>query len=109
MIFSLSLLRVRCDSRLAETGYYIWDYRRQVRNRGLSLTQRELNKAYEGPAFELKDRYGEQLGVLFVIVMFGSAMPLMYLICAVSFTVSYKLEKYYLLQVEGAARGVSSG
>ncbi|GAX74805.1 hypothetical protein CEUSTIGMA_g2252.t1 [Chlamydomonas eustigma] len=86
-------------TRLAITYLDIFMYRRQVRNRWKSLTQKELNQAYEGPQFELYDRYGEHVGVVFVVMLYGSAMPLMYIVCLASFASAYIVDKYFLLQV----------
>jgi len=71
----------------------------QMHYRYKSLTQRELNRAYEGPEFELADKYGEHLGVIFVTMLYSSGMPILYLATGLSFFVTYRLEKWYLLQV----------
>lgn len=43
-----------------------------IKNRHKSLTQRELNKRFEGPEFTLADKYGMHSGAVFVAV---SASP----------------------------------
>ena len=73
----------------------------QMHYRFRCLTQRELNRAYEGPEFELADKYGEHLGIVFVTMLFSSGMPILYLAAGLSFYVTYMLEKWYILQVNG--------
>ncbi|MCG8390393.1 MAG: hypothetical protein MJA30_32895 [Cytophagales bacterium] len=36
-----------------------------------SLTQTQMNKAFQGPEFELAPRYGELLNLIFVTMLFG--------------------------------------
>ncbi len=53
----------------------------------------------QGHEFELSERYGELLAVIFACLVFSAAMPLMYWVLAISFLVHYNLERYELLRV----------
>lgn len=64
-----------------------------------ATTQRQLNKIYEGPIIELSERYGAMLNVLFVIMMYASGLPILYLFGIIFFTTAYWCDKITLLQV----------
>ena len=70
----------------------------KVSQRHKHITQRDLNHSFEGPEFSLDEKYGEQLGFVFVSMLFSGGMPLMYVTAFVSFFLTYHLEKYFLLQ-----------
>ena len=59
-----------------------------IKGRHKSLTQRELNKCYEGPDFTLADKYGMHSGAVLVAMLYGSAMPLVFFFASISFWVS---------------------
>jgi hypothetical protein len=44
---------------------------------GGALTQRQLNKMYEGDQFDLSERYAQMLSMVFVSLCFQAAMPLL--------------------------------
>ena len=60
-----------------------------IKGRHKSLTQRELNKCYEGPDFTLADKYGMHSGAVLVAMLYGSAMPLVFFFASISFWVSW--------------------
>jgi hypothetical protein len=62
-----------------------------------ALTQRQLDKAYEGPEVELSERYGALLNAVFVIMMYSPGMPLIYGFGVVYFASAYWADKVTLL------------
>lgn len=62
------------------------------------LTQRQLNKAYNGPEFTLDEKYGMHTAVIFVTLFLGGTLPLSYAISCISFITIYWLEKHFLLK-----------
>ena len=57
-------------------------------------SQDDLNQQYLGPHFAIKYRYTQILVNFYVCWMYSTAMPLMPLIGAISFYVSYWVDKY---------------
>lgn len=49
------------------------------RNRKYSLTQQELDSAWTGPTFELATRYGQHLNIIFIAMLLGGGIPLLYI------------------------------
>eukprot|EP00798_Chlamydomonas_sp_ICE-L_P017931 gene17931-24326_t len=79
--------------------FLYWQWRRwKMKKNYKCLTQRGLDHSLSGHEFNLDTRYGEQLSVVFVCLLFASVMPLMYWILAISFTCSYWMEKFELLK-----------
>ena len=64
-----------------------------------ALTQRVMNKMLEGPDFELAERYGEVMNLIFVVFLYSTAMPLVYALLALSLGLQYLMEKYELLKL----------
>ena len=64
-----------------------------------ALTQRVMNKMLEGPDFELAERYGEVMNLIFVAFLYSTAMPLVYALLALSLGLQYLMEKYELLKL----------
>lgn len=56
---SLNLLAEEFIPLMSYHGHRLLMYKWQLRRRKSCLTQEELVKAYEGPDFDLADRYGE--------------------------------------------------
>lgn len=64
----------------------------------LALSQEELNKVYLGPSFELSTRYANSLSVFFVCYMFSTGMPVMLMIGALNFFVTYWVDKFLFIE-----------
>jgi hypothetical protein len=64
-----------------------------------SLTQRQLNKAYEGLDVELSERYAAMLNSVFVILMYSPGMPIIYCFGVVFFASAYWADKITMLEV----------
>lgn len=62
------------------------------------ITQRQLNKAYDGSNFTLDEKYGMHTGVIFITLFLGGTLPLSYAISCISFMTIYWLEKHFLLK-----------
>ena len=67
-------------------------------NKKTYITQRQLNKAFNGPEFTLDEKYGMHTGVIFITLFLGGTMPLSYAISCISFVTIYWLEKHFLLK-----------
>ncbi|KAL0049982.1 hypothetical protein WJX82_002021 [Trebouxia sp. C0006] len=79
--------------------YRLVMYKWQLRQRKSCLTQEELVKAYEGPDFDLADRYGELLNILFCTLMFSGGLPILLPCVSIIFAVTYWAEKWELLKL----------
>lgn len=64
-----------------------------------SLTQRQLDLAYEGPEVELSERYGAMLNAVFVVLMYSPGLPLIYCFGVVFFASAYWADKITLLEI----------
>ena len=62
-------------------------------------TQDQLDQLYEGPVFEISTRYPFALNTLFVTLFYCGGMPILLPLGALSFWVSYQLEKLALLRM----------
>ncbi|KXZ51373.1 hypothetical protein GPECTOR_13g862 [Gonium pectorale] len=82
-----------------QIGFAWWWKRRRMAGRYTALTQRQLDEAFAGPEFLLAEKYGMHLYTLFVIMMYGSTMPLLYVIGAIHFASCFWAEKFELLRV----------
>jgi len=60
--------------------------------------QTDYEEVYTGPEFALDTRYSQILTVIFVCFLYGSGMPVLYLTTFIQLTVTYFLDKYYLLK-----------
>ena len=67
--------------------------------RKTASSQELLNSVYEGPNFSIATRYPIAMNTLFVCMMFSSAMPILYLIGAMSFWSTYWIDKISLLRL----------
>lgn len=59
--------------------------------------QSELEELYSGPEFEGEAAFSRMMSTLFVILLFCSGMPFLYVIGAVFFMLTYALEKFFIL------------
>ncbi|GIL60748.1 hypothetical protein Vafri_15275 [Volvox africanus] len=76
-----------------------WWRRRCLATRYQCLTQWQLEEAYTGHEFTLALKYGQHLYVIYVVMMYSSGVPLMYILAAVHFSTCYWSEKYELLRL----------
>ncbi|GIM14317.1 hypothetical protein Vretimale_17200 [Volvox reticuliferus] len=76
-----------------------WWRRRCLATRYQCLTQWQLEEAFSGHEFELALKYGQHLYFIYVVMMYSSGVPLMYILAAVHFTTCYWAEKYELLRL----------
>jgi hypothetical protein len=63
-----------------------------------ALTQRQLNKMYEGNPFDLSERYAQMLSMVFVSLCFQAAMPALVPVTALFCFAVYLEAKYTLLR-----------
>lgn len=54
---------------------------------------------YGGPVFEVHFRYANVLNIIFVTMMYGTAMPILFPVAALSFLIIYVQEVYMLYYV----------
>jgi len=62
------------------------------------LIQSDYNKVYRGPIIALDNSYATILTFMFVIMMFATALPIMYLIAVMAFCILYWVDKYLQLR-----------
>ena len=62
------------------------------------LTQRKLNTLFEGAEFLLSKRYGALLNILFVIMTYSSALPVLYTFGILFFATAYWCDKIAVLR-----------
>lgn len=61
--------------------------------------QIDMNNAIMPPAFDLTKKYSHILNALFVIMLYSSGMPHLYIVCFFIFFSSYMFQKYILLRI----------
>jgi hypothetical protein len=61
------------------------------------ITQAKLNQLYLGKEFYLSDRYAYSVSMMAVTLMYGSGMPILYLISAVHMLVAFWVNKYLFI------------
>lgn len=71
------------------------------------VSQEQLNKLYIGLEFNIEIKYASMLTICYICVMYGSTMPIMYLIGSVSLLIFYLFDKYYFLRVNRIPHAVS--
>ena len=81
--FNNSLSQIFCSLRLFLFIHFHFRY-----------TQEELNAVYLGPPFRLNHRYTQLLVNFFICWMYAISMPILPLIGAISFYVSYWVDKF---------------
>ena len=64
-----------------------------------SMTQTQLNNAFQGPEVELSERYAAMLNGIFVILMYSWGMPLLYCFGVVYFVSAYWADKITMLEI----------
>ena len=64
--------------------------------RHFSHTQAALEKAYEGPEFELASRYGALLSAIMVCLFYSSGAPAFYLLASLTCLFAYLTDKFCL-------------
>ena len=62
------------------------------------MTQKQLDKLFEGPEYELSKRYANFLNIMFVIMMYASGIPMMYFFGVVYFFLAYWADKVAILR-----------
>ena len=60
-------------------------------------TQRDINKAFRGPEFEIATRYSQILNVIFTSFLYSSGIPLLNLTCCCTMFVLYWTDKCLVL------------
>ena len=63
------------------------------------LTQHDLNHLFEGPVFDIAARSAQALNVVFVCLVFSSAMPLLYVFGVINIMVIYWVDKWGFLRL----------
>ena len=61
-------------------------------------SQRALNELFLGPKFRLSSRIPQMLVPIFATMTYGAGMPILYLICCLTFGVFFWVEKFLLLR-----------
>ena len=67
--------------------------------RKLAPTQGDLNTLYDGGEFELPLRLATVLNTMAMTLIFCGGMPILIPICALAMTVSYWVDKYFILRL----------
>ncbi|CAK9042922.1 unnamed protein product [Durusdinium trenchii] len=65
--------------------------------RGRVAHQAELIELYTNPEFDIKQKYAQLLTTIFVTVIYGSGLPLLYFLAAVFMFMQFWADKYNLL------------
>jgi len=66
----------------------------------LALTQAKLNSLHLGPKFEHATNYATLMSTTFTCLTFATGMPLLYIVAAANFFVTYFVEKYMFIFVQ---------
>jgi hypothetical protein len=64
-----------------------------------AYSQTELNKLYLGPEFPIAIRYAQLLNLFFVTFVYSAGMPIMYVMGAIGFLVSYWVDKIVFIRL----------
>ncbi len=62
------------------------------------LTKNEYFKLYVGPEFSIGSRYAQILYTMFVVIIFSSGIPFLYVCCFLFFVFTYWTDKFLLLR-----------
>ena len=62
-------------------------------------SEQQYINLYAGPKFQIDFRYSRIMNIIFVTMMYGSALPILFPIACISFLVIYFLEIYLLFYV----------
>jgi len=66
--------------------------------RSSAVNQEEMNKLYEPPVFQIETRYGYLLSCVFITMMYGAGLPLLYLVAFFTVTAAFLLDKAFLVK-----------
>ncbi len=62
------------------------------------LTKNEYFELYVGPEFSMGSRYAQILSTMFVVIIFSSGIPFLYVCCFLFFVFTYWTDKFLLLR-----------
>jgi hypothetical protein len=65
------------------------------------LLQDEYNEVYSGPEFNIEVRYAQSMTTIFIIMIYSSGMPLLYLVGTCQFFMMYWVDKFLCKQSIG--------
>lgn len=68
---------------------------RKARN---SLLQQDMNENIVGPVFDVTQYYAVSLNIIFITLLYCSAMPILLVMCAIALTLQYWSYKYLFLR-----------
>ena len=72
------------------------------------VNQKDYEDLYIGPKFILQIRYAQSLSVMFLILTFSSAMPLLYLAGFIHFFFTFWMDKFLLLRYYRLTEGYTA-
>lgn len=58
------------------------------------VIQEDYENLYKGPQFLLEFRYSQLITVVFVIMMYSTGIPMLYMIAVVNFFITYWVDKF---------------
>lgn len=62
------------------------------------LTKNEFFALYVGPDFSMGSRYAQILSTIFVVIIFSSGIPFLYVCCFLFFVITYWVDKFMVLR-----------
>ncbi len=62
------------------------------------LSKNEFFELYVGPEFSMGSRYAEILSTIFVVIIFSSGIPFLYVCCFLFFLITYWVDKFMVLR-----------
>jgi hypothetical protein len=62
-------------------------------------TRKDILETYLGPEFQMDTRYSQMLTTIFVVLLYSSGMPLLYLLCFIFFITTYYLDRILLVKL----------
>ena len=68
------------------------------RNLKYVVTQRQMNKMYEGPKYKIMIKYAFAVMTILVTLFYCSGMPILLLFASIMFYLKYLIDKYMLLR-----------
>ena len=71
-------------------------YYAQARATTIAFSQRELNEVYLGPVFSLSFRCAQLLMTVFVSMLYGAGIPILYPIATIMFLINFYVDKFLL-------------
>jgi hypothetical protein len=76
---------------------YLRALRKQRKEKDKCVTQADQNNLFFGPRFHISSRYASSMTVMFVTLMYGAGMPILYPIACFSFVLSFWIDKYLFI------------